>query len=477
MDAIWQQINEAIHRRDTELVGQLIPKYLKANRSSPESLYEASEFYRKITDYKNALRVLPKESTQSSASNTSEAETKLELQLARLLNIFGASNYALRMIERIRDKKRNKSKIEMVEIYCSNHKFSRVVELLDVDFPMPESEPWHQDWLLHFYLSFALSELKQTDQAIARMDKVRALSSSPLIQAMTLSYKGKYILAAGNPEEALPVLLESQRFFQHDDQTADHANLQIHLGECLLQLEKFSEAQKALQIAEKILYRPALKPEEWIGIPLLLERIPGYQKSNQRLASRLLAMYGPEYSLLKIANREEFKNKSEIFSVSRSEVTRKKRHLDRESDTVWNNKKATLGLGLVEELIYNLIYAGQYGLPQFRLYDLLWPNEPFSFDQHEKRLKDVVGRARTMGYKISWKDLHLQLTSNDVSVGGRPEKVIRGLSFLSEHPVFTRKNVEDYYSISNTSAKTLCREWLSAGQVVFEKPAKYRTIS
>ena len=477
MDPIWQQINEAIHRRNTESVNRLIPKYLKFHRSSSESLYEASEFYRKITDYRNALRLLPKmERTQASASKVSEADTKLELQLARLLNLLGASNYALRIVERIRAEGRAKSKIEMVEIYHCNYKYAEVVTLLGSDYPIPESEPWHQDWLLHIYLSQALAELKHTDLAIARMERMRGLSASPLIQAIALCFKGKFHMTAGEPDKALPSLLESQLFFEDNDQTADHAILQTLLGECFLELRKFQEAEKALKKALKILFRPGLKPEEWIEIPLLLERIPGHRKLNQRLAPRLRAAYGPDYSPLRIADREHLGKEDQIFSLSKIEAKRKKRHFDRTSDTAWSGQKARLGLDLVDDLICNLVYAGEYGIPQFRLYELLWPNEPFSFDQHQKRLEDVVGRARVKGYKVSWNDLHLRLMSTDVTATGRPERLIRGHSFLLKYPVFTRTDVQRYFSISSAGARALCRDWLQSGLVALEKAYQYRAI-
>jgi tetratricopeptide (TPR) repeat protein len=474
VDPIWQQINEAIHRRDTETVDRLIPKYLKSHQSSAESLYEASEFYRKITDYKSAIRILPKE--RGAGPGISEAETKLELQLARLLNILGASNYALRMIERIRAENRAKSKVEMAEIYFCNYKFEELLELLGPDYPLPESEPWHQDWLLHFYLAIAFGELKRMDLAIARVEGIRALSSSPLIRAMTLSYQGKFLLMGGEPAKALPLLLESQRFFQDQDRTADHAILQGHLGECFLRLGKFFKAEKALERSSKIFCQPAVKPEEWIEIELLLDRIPGYRKSDQRLTPRLSAMYGSEYPPLKIADQDELESKNLIFSASKIETERKRYHIDRKSETSWVGQKAHLGLDLIDGLICNLIYAGEYGLPQFRIYELLWPNEPFSFSQHQKRLEDVVGRARARGYKISWKDLHLSLLSKDVSASDRPERVIRGYSFLVEHTAFTMREVESYYSISNTTARVLCRDWLKAKLVVSENRAQYRVL-
>jgi tetratricopeptide (TPR) repeat protein len=474
MDPIWQQINEAIHRRDTKSVGLLIPKYLRSHKNSPESIYEASEFYRKITDHKNALRILPKERAKNNRSTLSDKEIKLELQLARLLNLFGASKYALRVVERIRNENRIESKIEMVEVYHCNYEYTKVTELLGADFPVPGKEPWHQDWLIYFYLSYALGETNQTELAIKIMEKIYSVSNSPLIQAMTLGFKGRYLMLAGEPKKALIVLLQAQKFYQENDQTADHAVLQTFLGECLLKLRKFSEATTELQKAFKIIFLPAIKPEEWIEIALLLETVP--VNTNHTLAPRLMALYGSKYPPLRLANPKNLESVNQIFSIAKIEITKRTKHIDRISDIFWDGKKARIGLDLVDELIYNLIYAGEYGLPQFRLYELLWPEEHFSFDQHQKRLEQLVTRARARGYKIVWKDLHLRLLSTHVTASGRPQKVIPGYSFLISRKLFTRSEVERYFSISNTGAKNLCRDWIANAHVIFEKPSLYRVL-
>jgi tetratricopeptide (TPR) repeat protein len=417
--------------------------------------------------------MLPKERASSTIKDISEAETKLDLQLARLLNFLGASNYALRMIDRIRTENRARSKVEIAEIYFCNFKFKELLELLGENLPLPKSEPWHQDWLLHFYLAIAFGELGRPDLAIARLEGIRALSASPLIQAMTYSYQGKFLLIGREPGKALVSLLKAQQFFRANDQTEDQANFHSFLGECYLKLGKFSDAQTELKKAFSVFHRSGVRPEEWIETVLLLEQIPKYRDETQKLAPRLQAMFGPDYPLLRAVRFNNSEKDSHIFSISKIELSRKSRHLDRASDTAWNKKKARLGLDLIDELISNLVYAGEYGLPQFRLYELLWPNEPFSFDQHQKRLERVVGRARAQGYKISWKDLHLRLLSKDVTVSSRPEKVVRGCSFLKEHSSFRRSDVQKYFAISQASAAVLCRDWLKAGLTRSSKNSSY----
>ena len=476
MDPLWQQINEAIHRRDIRPVPELIRKFLKYHRSSPKAVYEASEFYRKIRDFKSALRILPKESTAVPKHADSDVGIKLELQLARLLNLLGASNYALRVIDRIRAQKRAQSFIEMVEIYYCNGRYQEAVALLGADYPMPHSEPWHQEWLLHIYLSYALAEIGRTDLAISRMQRMRKLSSSPLIRAMALGFEGKYLAASGDPEKALGLLLESKKFYPRDDSIVDYANLLTALGECLLALERYDEAESTLQEGLKLLYRPAVRLEDWLEPALLLERIPNQRKQKPQLALRVRAIFGQDYHLLKLSALRDSTIDGQFFSVSGLESSRKSRHLDRASDTAWKAGKARLGLDLVDALIFNLIYAGKYGLPQFCLYDLLWPDEPFSFDQHQKRLEYAVGKARARGYKILWKDLHLFLSSNDVTTTGRPGRTIRGRSFLDENPTFLRRDVEKYFSISSASAGYLCKDWVKSGLVLFEKPSRYRVV-
>ncbi|MFX7816350.1 hypothetical protein ABTK28_20585, partial [Acinetobacter baumannii] len=89
----------------------------------------------------------------------------------------------------------------------------------------------------------------------------------------------------------------------------------------------------------------------------------------------------------------------------------------------------------------HLICAGRHGLPQFRAYELLWPDELFAFAQHQKRLEQLVLRARERGYSIAWRNLHLWLKTPGVSTDPLPARVIRGGVFLREHDRFNRRQV------------------------------------
>jgi tetratricopeptide (TPR) repeat protein len=474
MDPLWSLINEAIHRKDSKAVNSLIVKYLKAHRSSLEARYEASEFFRKNADYSSALRILSKESIPTIESKNSEIATKVELQAARILNILGASHYALRMIQRIREEGRATSKVEMVEIYHCNYRYSDVIDLIGKNYQLPGSEPWHQDWLLHFYYACALSALGQRDLAIKHVDGIRSLTASPLIRAIALGFKGQFLVQDDKSDKGLPFLLEARRFFLEKDLSFDHANLQKWVGICFLKLGRPQEAVQALRKSFEIAYQPALKPEDWMEVVLWLDRIPGARDPSQRLAPRLFALGGVDHAPLAEVGIVEKMGESAIFSSDKIESTRKTKHIDRLSDTAWNGERARLGLDLIDELVWNLIYVGVYGLPQFRIYELLWPDEPFSFHQHQKRLERLVGRARLRGYEIAWKDLHLRLVSKDVTTSSRPESVIRGYSFLLEHSVFTRRDVEKYFAMSNSAAKALCRDWLTNGLTVSLDRSRYR---
>lgn len=472
VDPLWDKIKSAVHLRDLPKVNRLIPIYLKAHSKSPEALYEASEFFRKISDYKNALRMLPKERSISKITKGIDAFTRLELQQARLLNILGASHYAIRVIDKLRSEKRAKSKVEIVEIYQCNYRYQEVVDFLGEDYPMPESEPWHQDWVLHFYLANCLNGLKKHDLAIERVRQIRRLSQSGLIQGITFHFEGKFVLSTGDAEKALAVLLEAKHFFAADDRTVDSANLSMSLGQCYLKLGELKKAEQELNRAFEAYYAPSFRPEDWLEVSLFLEQA----NSHNEVAPRVCAAFGSDYPALWRTGTAYQETADQIFSVSEMRTVRAKRHIDRASDTFWEASRPRLGLGLVDELISTLIYFGKYGAAQFRLYEMLWPNEPFSFDQHQKRLEHLVGRARAQGFEIEWEDFNLRLVSENISVSGRPEKVIRGKSFLQEKPVFTRRDVEKYFSISPSSAKKICREWVDTALTVPSGRTGYRAL-
>jgi hypothetical protein len=331
---------------------------------------------------------------------------------------------------------------------------------------------------LHFYRADALSGVGDLSAALGVMEQILEISQSPLIRAIAVGAKGEYLTKAGDAKRALPFFEEAGKFFAKTDVTADHGILQKWLGVCFFLLGKQTDSKKALRRAFKILYRPGAKPEAWMEALLWLERASDRGASSASFVSRLHALSGGEHPLLrKMGIKAPLRGDQAdpIFSVEKVGCDPGKKHLDRASDIFWRGKAPRLGLDRVDELICSLIYAGEFGLPQYRLYEVLWPDELFSFAQHQKRLEQLVIRARAQGYKIEWKGLHLKLLSPDVTASGYPREVIRGLSFLRENPSFIRRDVEKYFKLSRASAILLCREWVKSG-VISASGAGYRVV-
>jgi hypothetical protein len=116
-----------------------------------------------------------------------------------------------------------------------------------------------------------------------------------------------------------------------------------------------------------------------------------------------------------------------------------------------------------------LIAAGVHGLPQYRCYDVLWPDEPFSFKEHQRRLEKVVQKLRGSRLAVDWEESHLRLKPTKpglaCTVAWRRPLVPRGAVFLASSKEFARADVQKYFRISSQAALLLIGEWFDGGWI------------
>src|SRR5687768_13864468 len=95
-----EAIELMIQKRHLDGARKLIQGYLVQQNYSKSAQYVASEFYRRISDFNSALRVLRSEDEVKPRSSLDSNEVRNQIQLARILNLLGASSYAVRIVER-----------------------------------------------------------------------------------------------------------------------------------------------------------------------------------------------------------------------------------------------------------------------------------------------------------------------------------------------------------------------------------------
>lgn len=460
-----EEIEAAIQNRQVDRVRKWVPLYLAQSSHSDSARFQASEFYRRISDFSSALRVLHSEVKTSSWNELNENEVRLQLQLARILNLLGASQYAIRILSRCPGDLKNKVPYPTGGIYLSNYLYSEALPYFKSLESIKNSELSYLDRVRLVSLADCYSGLGNLALASELIESVLRLSPEPLLQGIANQAQTAYLITHGKTHAAAKHLEAAQKSFSPSDQTLDRGYLEKWIGAYLCLTGEHSRARKQLAHAWKILYRPGLKPETWLEVlfwqgcseflktrkfPKDWVRILAYPGSPQELSRRIQTYASPPLK----------------FRFSKPGTRARTRHYDQSSDTVSSAENTRLGFGLPDLLIVSLMVSDDAGIPQYRAYEALWPEETFSFQQLQKRMEQVTLRTRESGFKIQWRNLQLKLVrSRDRLRYDWSSQTFPGHSFLICRDQFTRTEVEKHFKISERSAAYLCARWNREGAI------------
>jgi len=478
-------IEVSIRNKDHSEVSELITKYLKLERYSKIARLKASEFYRRISLYSKGLELLHWQNESFQWKTLDEQEIRIRLQSIRLLNLLGASSFAVKMLDTIEPKIQQKYYEIIAPIYLSNGRNAEAAELYSFLKDLPDRDLDYQTRLRLIGLADAYSGLEKYEKALQIAERVQALSSEPAILAILPEAMGSYCLLAGNLKKAATFQTKAKSFYQENETTVDYGYLLKWIGGRLVLEDKFEEAKKVLAQAFSILYQKGFKPEVWLEVkywqgllewkknpkffPDIWRMLLGYPTVGTGFQKQI-SKWAPLPAVLKFNESPEVKtilHFREGMSVSKV--------------------KNTLGLDLPEKILANLLPAGEWGVPFYRMCDAIY-EDLYSFGQHYKRLDQGLGRLRAEGMKVEWKDMHLCWTPNQksnqfqstVNLHSRGEG---GLFFemisSKKDSRFTRVDVEGYFSLSRSRAASLCQKWVEANLLTVEKEGRavfYRLV-
>lgn len=474
--SLEQQIEHAIRERRIRDARTLIPTFLREKQHSPTACVRASEFYRRISEHTLALRVLRAEASPSGVDFDPD-EAEVQLQLARVLNLLGASGYALRILSRTSKEARKKFPQATGGILLSNYRYAEALQIYAPTDRIPAHQLTYQDSLKLISLADCLAGIGKSQEAALCIEKVLASAKDPSLRGIACQAAGAYLLLSRSIKKAEKMLALAVQHFPRDDRTLDRGFLYKWLGALLCSKGRYAEAQARLKEAWQILYRPGLKPESW------LEVLYWFGLCRFRLDKRfphewlrVLAFPGPSNRLHDWI-KEEWGRELEISGLLdpvRARSKPGKSHYDLASVVFRQHARSgvrhSLGLDRVDRFASFLILAGVGGMPQFRMYDALWPDEAFSLVQHQKRIEQVVLRGRAKELLIKSKNKHFWISPRaEVTCYWRYGTEKCGESFLNQRHQFTREEVQDFFGISRRSACSRCSEWVSKGWVAANK--------
>lgn len=484
------RIEAAIQSRSHEQAHRLIQSFLRAEKNTPEARLAASEYYRRLSDYGKALRVLKldvhpsgwKKTSEKTGDKASETETEIQLQAVRILNLLGASSYALQIIEKLPRASREKHGLRIAPVLMANYRYDEALTYLEPLLGTKDADLDYSGRLKLLSLSDCYCGLKRFDEARSVVERVLACTRERLLEAIARQAYGSYCILEGRIDDGGAALLKSEKLFDASDRTPDHGFLLKWLGAYYVRKGKLDTAADYLSRAWEILYRPGFKPEAWLDVLYWT----GLVKLREHKASavpaewlRILSFPGPGNPLAERMKKEIELPGSIVLSRAAAPAKLGPVHLDLLSDVKTVERKGAavdatrarhaLGLSVSDRLHALLICSGPYGVPQFRAYEYLWPDAVLAFHQHQKRLEQAVSKLRSEKAEVSWKDFHLMLAQGDrATCRWSARAPVPGLVFLEAAREFRRGDVERFFSISMRSANGILQQWGKSGLVAAE---------
>lgn len=484
------RIESAIQSRANDEAHRLIQSYLLAEKRSDEARLAASEYYRRLSDYGKALRILKldvppsgwKVPGEKSGDTESEAAIEIQLQAVRILNLLGASSYALQIIEKLPQKSRLKNGLRIAPVLMANYRYDEALTYLDPLFHLADAELDYPRRLKLLSLSDCYCGLGRFEEARNVVTRVLAHTRERLLEAIARQAYGSYCVLEGRIEDGGKALLKSEKLFEASDRTPDHGFLLKWLGAYACHKGKLDAAGEYLSRAWDLLYRPGFKPEAWLDVLYWIGLVKLRERKGSGIPSewlRILSFPGPGNPLAERMRKDVTLPDSIVLSRSSTPARIGPVHFDLLSDVKTVDRKGAtagatrthheLGLSVSDRLHALLICGGPYGVPQFRAYEHLWPDAVLAFQQHRKRLEQAVLTLRREKIDVIWRDFHLKLGPGDRTTCLWSSRApVPGLVFLEEAREFRRDDVERFFSISKRSANELLQLWEKSRLVALE---------
>lgn len=435
-----------------------VKSLIESRPDDVEAKLWASEILKEMTEYKAAFDLLGDEGSSLSDPNL---EFRRKIQIIRILNKLGASSFALKTAWSLQKTTRDPQvHSKLIDVFTTNYDFASGLQSCAALNLNSNSFLTSEISIQVSYLAWAQCKfaLGQTHDALEIVNFVMGHSRNEYMAFMCRLALASFYIKLRKLNHAKSIFDQSSIQSLRKFPRLDRAVFENFRAGYLILKKDHDRAHKLLSRIMPIAYVKGVKPEVWLSV-LFWHGLNSYLKTGEFSKQwKILAAY-PSPSRYMIGRIEEFANLPENMIIGNSRDSTQT--IDFESDLVRaKNGEMKLGLGIVEKMIGHLRAAGPYGIPQFRVYDLLWENEAFSFPQLQKRLEQIVMRSRVSNYKVRWTGYHLFCASEKICIRFSGGPNIPGKIFLLHTPQFTRKQVEDFFKISRSRAHELCRSWI-----------------
>lgn len=384
-------IQMAVRRRHFHRARRLIAEFMGSREGSPESPITAARCLLQSSDPLSALMVLEEARAGRSLGGIGAADrafsTRATLQLARTLNLAGSSAHSLRILDSLTHPELAADPDATVEIFNTNALHGRSIAFLKEPATMRGLEL--ADRLRLLRLAEAWFETGRKAGAIALLRELIAHTPERIPRAIAHRALGSLLIREERLFEAETALETSEALFGNEGSPADRGQLDLWQGALLIGNGYLSRARARLRRAWKSLYRPGLKPEDWLEVlyfqGLLAFRDAGrFPEQWYRIVRYPGATRSPIVSWI-----EETAGLSGLVILDGGRVGH------------WPSPEGLAAL---------LMSAGSPGIPLLRACETLWPDEPFSLDSSVRRMEQLIQQCRReRGLPVRQASFHLKM--------------------------------------------------------------------
>ena len=448
-EILKKQCEEYVRSRQSRLADKAIVEYLKFHRRSVESRLQAGEWYRRLGEYSKAYMTVAPSEYSVRRANEDVRVSRQYLRAAFLLNLMGAAQSALRIVNQLKTFEDSEDNRLLGFLYLSNFEYKKALQhflLMEKNDPQPDS---YSSRVGRIGTCDAIASIGEHQKALKKLATIQARPEETLLQGILIQVRGEYLCKTKAWNEAWDALSEAEKFFPPGDQSYDRVILLKWQAVTLANLGKKARAKKILRDLFEVQKNPQNRPEMWLEVLRWMNEF-GFLTEGERqllwsypgVPEMIAKEYGPPPSLTigppdaKIwlsTLRDEYRVDGVHASMMPKQL----------------------------ELLELLVRSGENGLSVHRACSILWPNEIGNFVLLEDRLQKLQRRLRQK-YKmrvysedkvIRLGTSHFSEISVEVIAPNRLPSI-----FLQKQEV-TAKDVQDFYRLAKTQSFKLLNVW------------------
>jgi len=447
-----------VRARRTVLASKAIYAYLKGSKFKLEAKIQACDWFRRLGSFWEAYQVIAPEEYKVGSARLDRALSRQYLWTARMLNLLGATSYAVEVAEQIKSLNTAIDCQILANIYLSNFNSEKALPYFLKMEELEQAPESYSAKLGRLGTADALMGVGRSTEALKHLRSIRTKEDEQLLRGILLQSEGEYLARIKKYKEALSLLEKAKTYFSNDDQTVDYAFVLKWIAVAQAGLGQTQDASKIFNEAISVLKKPKHRPESWLDCYYWMDHfdlLPTARKKNY------FAYPGLSEGFLKRVQLPP------VFLVGNA------------SAEIWISIPAnewrygtqySSSISKEIQLLGLLVRAGNEGISAFRILPELWPGE-FAIHMLTRRLDQLKRELeKKFGVSITVSEQVLTLSEKDQKrVGLELWNNRAAPSVFGARTQVSIDEIQNHYQIKRTQCHHLVRDWETRDLVVSVK--------